>query len=105
RAGEHEAVEPRVMELRRRDRVKASCGGRGRLAARLGERETNLLLMVPALGQLTRDVEPVRRHRLPRPADAEARGRERIERREVARGLAGAPLHPGDQHGWAQAAI
>jgi hypothetical protein len=70
----HETVENRVIQLRRHDRAQEH-GVRG-----LGDGEPNLLLMVPALGQLARDIEPVRGDRLARPADADARRSERVEK-------------------------
>ena len=61
--------------------------------------------MMPALGELARDIEPVCRDRLARPVDGEARGRERVERGVVARRVARRLFHPRDQHWWTQPAI
>ena len=59
--------------------------------------EADLLLMVPALGELARDIEPDERCHLSGPGDADGSRSEGVERFVVVGGLRAGQLHERDQ--------
>ena len=80
----HEAIKNWIVELARHD-------------SRFVDGEPDLLLMMPALSELTRGVEPVRRFFFPRPAHGKHRRNEWIERLIVFGVFSLGRFHPGNQ--------
>jgi len=92
RQAAQEAVENRV--------VKIGCHD-----ARALSGFADLLLMMPALGEFARGVEPVERGRFAGPAYVEERGSERVERLVEFSALTAGGFHQIDEHGRAEPTI
>src|SRR5262245_335885 len=92
RQAAEEAVKDWMIKLRRHD--SRAIGG-----------DSDLLLMMPALRQLSSGVKPIKRRRFSRPTNAERGGSKRVERLVKARALLTRQAHHVDQHGRAQTSI
>lgn len=92
----HESFEDREVELADHD-----FGGDG--ASGWSDSDADLLLMVPALGVLPGDVEPVERFGFAGPGDGEKSFGKRVQRGKVVARFPAGHLHPFDEHAGADA--